>query len=177
MLYEEYLNLLNVKGKKHLLLIATPKGEYPNQYSNEYFDLETSLLANPDSYIDLFEEGKKEIMQYVAFRLYLKSFICDDYRLQYKTTEKLKRFSKDQVESFFVVKEFFNTFPNEEKEEIDAINDGLSYAKTFFEKYPFDKFEFATVQLGKDSDEANVFLKLDLKNDSNNYYFDYVYVR
>jgi hypothetical protein len=46
----------------------------------------------------------------------------------------------------------------------------------FIKKYSLDQFEFASVALGKDSDEANVLIKLNFKNGNDNYYFDYVYV-
>ncbi|WP_102274081.1 hypothetical protein [Cytobacillus massiliigabonensis] len=174
----EYLNQLEGKGKRHVLLIVTPKGMYPTQFSrSEYYDLENAILKSPKSYIDLYEDDEPEIMQFTAFRLFLKPVICDSERLYDKSVSKVRRLKRDEIVSFIVAKQFFNTVPYGEQIEEEAISAGLITAKEFLEKYPLDKFEFASVKLGKDSNEANVFIKLNLKNESDNYYFDYVYVR
>lgn len=174
----QYLNQLEGQNKRHVLFIVTPKGEYPTQFSRaEYFNLENSILKEPKSYIEMYEEDVPEIMQFTAFRLFLKPVICDNERIYDRSIIKLKRLKEDEITSFIVAKHFFDTVPYSKKSEGEAINDGLIQAKEFLEKYPVSKFEFASVKLGKDSEEANVFIKLDLKNDSDDYYFDYVYVR
>lgn len=173
-----YLDQLEGQNKRHVLLVVTPKGEYPTQFSRgEYYNLENSILEKPKSYIELYEEDEPEIMQFTAFRLFLKSVICDNERIHDRSIIKLKRLKKEGITSFIVAKHFFDTVPYSEKTQEKAISDGLKQAEDFLEKYPTSKFEFATVKLGKDSDEANVFIKLDLKKDSDDYYFDYVYVR
>ncbi|MDC7770350.1 hypothetical protein POL88_15590 [Priestia megaterium] len=174
----DYLNKLEGKsGKRHVLLIVTPKGKYPNQFAEEYYELENEILAKPKSYMDLYEENEDEIMQYAAFRLFLKPIICDNYRLYDRSTTKVKRMNRDEIISFIVTKHFYDTVPSSEKTEEEAIKEGVVQAEVLLKQYPLENFEFASVKLGKDSDEANVFIKLDFKNESNNYYFDYVYIR
>ncbi|MED3888279.1 hypothetical protein [Priestia aryabhattai] len=173
----DYLNKLEGKsGKRHVLLIVTPKGSYPDQFSEEYLELENAVLAKPKSYIDLYGENEDEIMQYVAFRLFLKSAICDTYRLYDRSTTRVKRMNRNEITSFIVAKHFYDTVPSSKKTEEVAIADGLLQAEDLLKQYPFESFEFASVKLDKDSDEANVFIKLDFKNESNNYYFNYVYI-
>ncbi|MGG0569759.1 hypothetical protein ABE033_13750 [Priestia megaterium] len=173
----DYLNKLEGKsGKRHVLLIVTPKDNYPDQFSEEYYELENTILAKPKSYIDLYGENENEIMQYVAFRLFLKPVICDNYRLYDRSKTKIKRMNKDEITSFIVAKHFYDTVPSSKKTEEEAITEGLLQADALLKQYPFKNFEFASVKLGKDSDEANVLIKLDFKNKSDNYYFDYVYV-
>lgn len=164
------------RGKRHVLLIVTPKDRFPNQFDNEYYDLESAILAKPKSYIDIYEEDEAEIMQYVAFRLFLKDTICDNYSLYNSTTTRVKRLNRDGIMSFIVAKHFYDTVRSGEKTEEEAIQEGLVQAEEFLGRFPYEKFDFASVKLTKDSDEANVLIKLDFKNDSNHYYFDYVYV-
>ena len=173
-----FIDRLEGKGKRHVLLIVTPKGNYPNQFSGKEYDkLEYSILLNPKSFISLFEEGEKEIMQYVAFRLFLKPVICDSYRLYNKQTIKLKRMGLEEIESFMVTKRFYSTVPYNEETEQEAINIGVNEFKHFIRKYPFEQFEFATVYLDKDSEEANLIPGIDFTNkNKNEIYFDYVYV-
>lgn len=174
---DNYLNKLEGKtGKRHVLLIITPKDNYPNQFDEEYFVLENAVLANPKSYIDIYEENEAEIMQYVAFRLFIKSIICDNYRLYNRSTTRVKRINRDEIISFLVAKHFYNTVPSGLKTEEEAIEEGLLQAEDFLKRYPIENFEFASVSLEKHSNEADILNKLDFKNESDNYYFDYVYV-
>ncbi|QNK89862.1 hypothetical protein H7992_09545 [Sporosarcina sp. resist] len=174
---EQYLDQLEGQNKRHVLLIITPKGEYPTQFSRKkYHNLEDSILENPKSYIGFYEEDVPEIMQFTAFRLFLKPLICDNERIYDRSISKVRRLKKDGIVSFVVAKHFYNTVPYGEKTEENAINEGLSRAEDFLRKYPIEEFEFASVELGKDSDEANIFIKLDLKHDNDDYYFDFVYV-
>ncbi|WP_391123523.1 hypothetical protein [Psychrobacillus sp. L3] len=176
MTIRKYLDQLEGKSKRHVLLIVTPKDEYPTQYSNEYCELEQSILEKPKTYIELFEDGVPEIMQFTAFRLFIKPLICDKEQLSVKSTAHVRRLNEDEITSFIVVKHFYDTVRYGEKLEEDAISHGLVLATEFLENYPINKFEFATVALGKDTDEANVLINLDLKNKSDAYYFDHVYV-
>ncbi|MGD6879283.1 hypothetical protein [Bacillus infantis] len=177
MAIDDYLSkLAGESGKRHVLLIVTPRGNYPNQFDEEYYDLEKAVLNKPKSYIDIYEENEDEIMQYVAFRLFLKSAICDYYRLYDRSTTKVKRISQDEIISFIVAKHFYNTVPSGEKTEEEAIGEGILQAESFLDQFPYTDFEFASVKLGKDSDEANVLIKLDFKNESDEYYFDHVYI-
>jgi hypothetical protein len=169
-------NLEGESGKRHVLLIVTPKNNYPNQFDAEYYDLESAVLAKPKAYISLFEENENEIMQYVAFRLFLKPSICDNYRLSDRSTTRVHRMKKDEVISFFVAKHFYDTVPSGVKTEEDAINEGILQADDFLKRYPTEHFEFASVKLRKDSDEANVLIDLDFKKDNDNFYFDHVYL-
>ena len=84
---------------------------------------------------------------------------------------------EEEIINFFAVKHFYNTVPYGEKKEEQAISDGKMEGKEFLKKFPLNKFEYASVRLEKDSDEANVLIKLDFQNVSDGYYFDYVYVR
>lgn len=173
----KYLNQLEGRNKRHVLLIVTPKNEYPTQFSRaEYSEIEKSILKKPESYIDLYEEGIPEIMQFTAFRLFIKPVICDKERLYDRSITKVKRLDEDRIVSFIVAKHFYDTVPHGEKSEEEAIKYGWGQAQKFLNKYPINKFEFASVELEKDSDEANVFIKLDFKKESEKYYFDYVYV-
>lgn len=172
-----YLSKLEGEGKRHVLIIVTPKNEYPDHIlDNRFYNLEQSILKKPKSYIDIYEENQNEIMQYVAFRLFLSSVICDRYSLVNRITTKIKRLNEKEIISFFVAKYFYDTVPSGKKKEEEAVDEGEIQAEEFLAKYPFDKFEYASVELGKDSDEANVLIKLDFHNQNNNYYFDYVYV-
>lgn len=173
----QYLDQLEGQNKRHVLLIVTPKGEYPTQFSRaEYYNLENSILEKPKSYIEMYEEDEPEIMQFTAFRMFLRPVICDKKLLHNKSLTKVKRVKKEEVISFIVAKHYYNTVPYGEKLEEEAISEGVLQAEKFLKKYPIEKFEFASVKLGKDSEEANVFIKLDLQNVSKDYYFDYVYV-
>lgn len=172
-----YLSKLEGKNKRHVLLIITPKGEYPNQFSNEqFYSLEKAILNKPKSYSYIYNENENEIMQYVAFRLFLKPVICDNYSLVNKTTTKVKRINEEGIRSFFVAKSFYDTVPFGKKTEKEAIDYGLSHSNNFLKRFPLDKFDYASVALTKDSNEANTLILLDFKNKSNSYYFDYVYV-
>ncbi|AJK87674.1 MULTISPECIES: hypothetical protein [Lysinibacillus] len=172
-----YLEKLDGTGKRHVLLIVTSKDSYPTQFSREeYANLEKAILDKPSSYIDLFEPEMPEIMQFTAFRLFLKPIICDKERLSDRSITKVNRLKKDQIISFFVTKHFYNTVPGGKLTQDEAINEGLIIAEQFLEKYPVNIYDFASVKLGKDSNEANILIKLDFKNDSNEHYFDYVYI-
>lgn len=176
MVIMDYLDKLEGTSKRHVLLIVTPKDNYPNQFDKEYYALEKTILAKPKSYIDIFEEEEAEIMQYVAFRLFLKEIICDNYRLYDRSTQRVKRMSRDEIISFNVAKHFYEAVPSGEKTEEEAIKEGVLQAEDFLKQYSFEDYEFATVSLEKDSDEANLITKLDFRNESDNFYFDYVYV-
>lgn len=172
-----YLNKLEGNsGKRHVLLIVTPKDKYPNQFDAEYYELESSVLAKPKSYINLYEEDEAEIMQYVAFRLFLKSVICDNYRLYDRSITRVHRMNRDEIISFIVAKHFYDTVPSGKKTEEEAIKEGILQAEAFLKQYPVEHFEFASVKLRKDSDEANVLIQMDFINNTDNFYFDYVYV-
>lgn len=175
MYINDYLNKLEVQGKKHVLLIATPKDKYPNQYDAEYYKLENAILAEPKSYLGIYEENEDEIMQYVAFRIFLKPIICDYYSVSNRTTTKVKRFGRDEIISFIVAKHYYDTVPVGVKTEVEAIEDGKLQAENFLKQYPIEKFEFASVQLRKDRGETNILLKLNFKKESDNYYFDHIY--
>ena len=173
----KYLEKLDGKGKRHVLMIVTPKGSYPTQFSrDDYTDLENAILDKPNSYIDLFEHEVPEIMQFTAFRLFLKPIICDKERLYDKSITRVNRLKKDQIISFFVTKHFYNNVPSGELAEEEAIKEGITSAEQFLEKYPVNNFDFASMELGKDSAEANILIKLNFKNSSNEHYFDYVYI-
>lgn len=177
MAIQKYLEKLEGEGKRHVLMIVTPKGSYPTQFSrDDYTSLENAILDKPNAYIDLFEQDVAEIMQFTAFRLFLKPIICDKERLFDNSITMVNRLKKDQIISFFVTKHFYDNVPSGKLTEEEAINEGLTLAEQFLVKYPVNNFEFASVKLGKDSDEANILIKLDFKNDSNQYYFDYVYI-
>lgn len=103
-------------------------------------------------------------MQFTAFRLFIKPLICDKEQLSVKSTAHVRRLNEDEITSFIVERHFYDTVRYVEKFEEDAIS-GL-----------VNKFEFATVALEKDSDDANVLINLDLKSNSDAYYFGYVYV-
>ncbi|WP_430788395.1 hypothetical protein VBD025_00860 [Virgibacillus flavescens] len=174
-----YINKLEGKGKRHVLLIITPKGEYPNQFSRrEFQNLENAILEKPKSYISLFEDDENEIMEYAAFRLFLKPVICDNYRLHDKSTIKLKRLNEEEIKSFTITKHFYETVPYGKKKEQEAINDGIKKAEQFKKDFPIDNYEFASVKLDKNSDEANIFIDLNLKSNKNDkdIYFDFIYV-
>ncbi|MCR8633482.1 hypothetical protein [Paenibacillus radicis (ex Xue et al. 2023)] len=173
-----YLDKLEGTGKRHVLLIVTPRDEYPINFLDEkYYMLEQAILENPKSYIGIYDQDEKEIMQYTAFRLFLRPVICDKYSLVYKETTKVKRLNEKEIISYFVTKHFYDTVPFGEKSEEEAIKEGKIQAKEFLENHTLDEYEFASVKLGKDSNEANTLIKLNFKNENENYYFDYVYVR
>lgn len=173
----QYLSKLEGNNKRHVLLVVTPKGAYPTQYSyEEYYHLEKAILEKPKSYIDLYEEDEPEIMQFAAFRIFLKPIICDAERLYDKSLNRVKRLNKEEITSYFIARHFYDTVPYGEKNEEDAIIDGKTQFEKFIEKYPLDKFEFASVELSKDSTEANILIKINFKNQDKNFYFDYVYV-
>ncbi|NFA59473.1 hypothetical protein K8O96_12055 [Clostridium sporogenes] len=174
---ESYLEKLEGNSKRHVLLIMTPKDEYPNQFSyDEYFNLEESILDKPKSYVGIYDKNQDEIMQYVVFRLFLKPMICDKYRLSNRTITKVKRIKKEEIVSFFVAKSFYDTVPSGEKTQDEAIDYGITKGEEFLKEFPLDKFEYASVALDKDSDEANTLISLDFTNKNDKYYFDYVYV-
>lgn len=174
---ESYLGNLEGNHKRHVLLIMTPKDKYPNQFSyDEYFNLEESILDKPKSYVGIYDKNQDEIMQYVAFRLFLKSKVCDRYSLSNKMMAKVRRINREGIISFFVVKSFYDTVPSGEKKQKEAIDYGLTKGKEFLKRFPLDKFEYVSVALDKDSNEANVLISLDFTNQSDKYYFDYVYV-
>lgn len=176
MTIRKYLDQLEGESKRHVLLIVTPKGAYPTQYSREYYELEQAILENPKSYIELFEDSVPEIMQFTAFRLFLKSIICDNEQLSAQSITHVRRLDEAEITSFIVAKHYYDTVRYGEKLEEDAISHGLVQATEFLERYPVEKFEFGSVELGKDSNAANVLINLNLKNNSDTYYFDYVYV-
>jgi hypothetical protein len=173
-----YIDRLEGKSKRHVLLIVTPKDKYPiNFLEEDYYSLEKSILQTPKEYMSLYHDDPNEIMQYVAFREYLRPLICDKYNMAYRTIEKIRRLRKEDIISFIVTKHFFDTVPSSLKKEEVAITDGLSLAEDFLKKFPLDKFEHTSVKVGKDSTEANVLIDISFENKSNDYYFDHVYVR
>ncbi|MDO3675929.1 hypothetical protein [Paenibacillus ehimensis] len=173
-----YLDKLEGTSKRHVLLIVTPKEKYPNQYLDEtYYELEKSILEKPRSYISVYGDDPNEVMQFVAFREYIRPEFTDRYLLREDRTNKVKRMDEKELISFIVAKHFYDTVPYGEKKEEEAIKDGEVQANQFLEKYPLSRFEHASVVLGKDTKEANVLIKLNFTNLSDNYYFDYVYVR
>lgn len=174
----DYLDRLEGKSKRHVLLIVTPKDKYPiNFLEEDYYSLERAILQTPKAYMSLYGDDPNEIMQYVAFREYLRPLICDKYHMANKKTEKVKRLRKEDIVSFIVAKHFFDTVPSSQKKEEEAITDGLSLAEEFLLKFPLSKFEHTSVKVGKDSTEANVLIEISFENRINNYYFDHVYIR
>jgi hypothetical protein len=171
-----YLNILQVVGIKHIMLIVTPKDEYPiSILDDKFYKLEQSVLVDPKSYISVYEEGENEIMQYVAFRMFISRVICDQYNLHDRSVNRVKRLDINGLVSFFVVKHFYDTVPYGENNGEEAINEGERKAKEFLQDHPLDRYEYACVTLEKDSIEANVLLDLHLNNESMDFYFGRVY--
>jgi hypothetical protein len=174
----DYLDKLEGKSKRHMLLIVTPKDKYPiNFLEEEYYLLEKSILQKPKGYMSLYGDDPNEIMQYVAFRQYLRPLICDKYDMVYKKNDKIKRAKKEEITSFIVTKHFFDNVPSGLKTEDAAISDGLNLAKDFISKFPLSRFEHVLVKVRKDSNEANVLIDISFENKTEDYYFDHVYIR
>ncbi|GIO88550.1 hypothetical protein J25TS5_54820 [Paenibacillus faecis] len=175
---DQYLDRLEGSSKRHILLIVAPKGKYPINFLDEdYHSFERSILQNPKEYISLYGDDPNEIMQYVAFREYIRPLICDKYSLVYNTKEKVRRATKEEITSFIVAKSFFDSVPSGLKTEEESIEDGLTQAYDFLNKFSLERFEHTLVKLGKDSDEANVVINISLKNNTDEYYFERVHIR
>lgn len=171
---ESYISQLGGNGKRPVLLIVTPKNEYPKYLSDErYNNFEKAILKNPKSYTYIFEENEKEIMQYVGFRYFLKPAICEYHN---GLAENLKKLNEKDVINFFIAKHFFATVPFGEKSEEEAIKYGKELGGKFIDKFPINKFEYTSTFFVKDSEQYNMLMKLDFNNQNINYYFDYVYI-
>ena len=174
----QYLDKLEGNSKRHVLLIVAPKEKYPiNLLEEEYYALERSILKNPRECISLYGDDPNEIMQYVAFRLYIRPIICDKYSMSNNRTDKFKRAKKEEITSFIITKHFFNTVPTSLLSEEESIIEGLTLAKDFLDKFPIDRYEHVLVKVGKDSDEANILIDISFENNNEDYYFDRVYIR
>lgn len=171
---ESYISHFGGNGKRPVLLIVTPKNEYPKYLSDErYNNFERAILKNPKSYTYIFEENENEIMQYVGFRHFIKPAICNYYN---RPAENLKKLNEKDVINFFIVKHFYETVPFGLKVEDEAIESGRELGNKFIDKFPIDKFEYASTFFIKDSDECNLLMKLDFNYQNSDYYFDYVYI-
>ncbi|WP_339307656.1 hypothetical protein [Paenibacillus sp. FSL R5-0519] len=173
---QNYLDSLNSSGKHHLILVVAPKGEFPTDIIDQkYLMFEKSILKNPKSYIGLYENELDEIMQFTAFRIFLKDEVTDHYNLPYSTVEGKKRATSEEVLNFFVVKEFYNHVPHGNKSEEDAITEGTESGREFLKKYNNDEYEYVITSLGKHSNAANVLLDINFSSNEA-YHFDKVYI-
>lgn len=174
---DEYIDNLQVQGKKHIVMIVTPKDEYPDNFIDvKYHKFEKGILKNPLSYISLYDSGQSEIMQYTAFRIFVKPVICDKYSIRYRTTEKLRRLNEKGIRSFFVVQRFYESVPSGTRTEAESINEGNNRSLDFIAKHPLEHFEYGFAIIEKDSNEANVLMDIDFNGENEGYYFAPVYV-
>ncbi|MEM4994912.1 hypothetical protein WKH56_20320 [Priestia sp. SB1] len=131
-----YMGKLGIDRKCYPLLTVTPKGEYPTKsYGEKMNQFAKEVLFEHDYYIGLFNPDRKEILQDVFFREYTIPLIGRSDEDDFHSASKTK------IESYFVVKKFYETVPHSELSEEQAIEQGKQDAKEFIKRYPSDKYD------------------------------------
>jgi hypothetical protein len=174
---QKYLNKFDANEKCFLLLTIAPKNHYPlKSYGDEFENYVEHIFQGEDKYIGLFDPDRKEILQDVAFKIYTMPLIGDSYDIRSKHTNKVKRATKEDIEAFVIIQEFFNTVPYGELKEVEAIAQGMQKAEDFLNKFSLTDHEITITKHGRHEDGTQSLIKMEF-NCSNGYYFDTVYVR
>ncbi|MFA1510001.1 hypothetical protein ACDN41_12295 [Priestia aryabhattai] len=159
-----YMNKLGIDRKCYPLLAVTPKGEYPTKsYGAKMNQFTNQILSNQDHYIGLFNQDRKEILQDVFFKEYTVPLIgCND-------ESPFTNASKTKIESYFIVKKFYETVPHSELSEEQAIEQGKQDAKEFIKRYPSDKYDIG-ITIAKRGEDGAEFLGDLIFDESNQEY-------
>ncbi|MEK3733795.1 hypothetical protein MKX64_15450 [Paenibacillus sp. FSL M8-0334] len=176
MLITKYLDFLDVTGKSYSLLAIAPKGKYPlRSYGNEFNNFAKEVLSKENKYIGIFENNRPEILQDVAFRLFTIPLVGDEYSMVNQETLKNKRATKEQLEAFYVSKEFYDTVPSGQKTEAEAIESGIERARPYIDKYLDGNYDVVITNVNR-HDQGVIYLH-DMEFDRTNteYVFDYCY--
>lgn len=174
---EQYLNRIHGRGKRFAALIVTPKDRYPTNFNDEkYWDFVDSILLNPSHYIGVFQTERPEMMQEVAFKIFVRPLIADYYHLSTKTTDYAPRAKHENIEAFWVAKSFYAHVPYGEMTEEEAIKKGLGLAEEFLDKYPIGSYEFVVKDINRHDDGASILNDLAFNKADSDYYFDFVYI-
>ncbi|WP_199614428.1 hypothetical protein [Paenibacillus alkalitolerans] len=173
---QKYLDTVNVEGKSFVFCVIAPKGKYPlKSFGKEFDNYASQVFGGKEKYISLFEQGRPEILQDVAFKIYTLPLIGDSYSVGQRETIEEKRATKDQMEAFIVVKEFYNTVPYGELIEEEAIKQGLEKAKDFIKRYPKEKYDVVIKKVRRHDDGAQILIDMEFDRDNKEYVFDFCY--
>jgi hypothetical protein len=173
---QKYLDAVDVTGKSFVLCAITPKEKFPQKsYSEDFHMFAKQILTDDDNYISLFEAGRKEILQDVAFKIYTLPLIGDSYDFQHRRIVKQKRATKEQIEAFIVLKEYYNTVPHGELSEEEAVRNGLEKADSFIKKYPSNKHDIVIKNVKRHEDGVSILREMTFNNDNDEYYFGFCY--
>jgi hypothetical protein len=167
---ESLLEKFNVDRKSFLLLTVTPKGKYPLKSYGKEFENFVANIFSKDKYIGIFNQGRPEILQDVAFKLFTMPLIGDSYR----KTIKIPRSNEEKIKSFFAIKMFYQTVPHGELTEEEAIKNGIKIGEDFLQQYPIDSHEFTIIRHSRYEDGVQCLFEMEF-DFSEGYYFDYVY--
>ncbi|MCV2523161.1 MULTISPECIES: hypothetical protein [Bacillus] len=172
-----YRKCLSVNYESIILLVATPKGKYPSKS----VDLKTKEFVNEilykEYYIDIYEKGKKEILQDTAFKLFTLPLIGDSFDHKVNKTVANSRASEDKVEAFFVLQSINKEFQeNNSNISIDkAIKRGEESAKLFLNCYPLGTHDVSVIPVERGNEGVELLLDMKFKDNASEYYFDFTY--
>ncbi|MGG4434521.1 hypothetical protein AAXE64_08165 [Priestia megaterium] len=172
MTIKSYMDTLGIDRKCFLLLTVTPKGEYPTKsYGNKMDEFTKQVLFEHDHYIGLFNPDRKEILQDVFFKEYTVPLIGRSEEDDFRTV------SKSKIESYFVVKKYYETVPNSELSEEQAIEYGKQDAKEFIKRYPSDKYDIGITLVKRGEEGAEHLGDLLFDESNQEYKFDFFHCR
>lgn len=176
MIITKYMDAIGIDRKCFVALVVAPKGLYPTKsYGAEFDQFADNVLNKKSGYINLFEEGRPEIMQDVAFKLFTVPLIGDSYDLPNMQTIKRPRATAQDIENYFIVKTFYNTVPYEELSEEQAIKKGKEAAAKFLEKYLPEELEIVVTTLGRHEVGTQILKDMSFARDHEQYLFDFFY--
>ncbi|QPK89801.1 DUF3775 domain-containing protein [Bacillus velezensis] len=169
---EAYKSNLGIFEKSYVLLIVTPRDKFPestdNKLVNEFLK---GIFPNKDKYIGIYEESRDEILQDVYFRMRVFPLIQDKYN--YANMRVIYRANKQEIESYFAVKEFYDQV-SKCVSESRALYKGLDKATSFLDKYPLNDFDVKIVRSER-YDDGCVFLDEMSFENSDGYHFEYFF--
>lgn len=173
---DKYLDTFQTDSKCFLLLSITPKDKYPlKSYGDEFDNFVKNIFNNKEKYIGIFDSKRKEILQDVAFKLFTMPLIGDTYDLPNSITIKAPRATKEKLQAFIILKEFFDKVPFGEASEEEAIIVGKEKYKSFLEKYPIDECEITITKHNRYEDGVQYLIDMEF-DFSEGYFFDKLYV-
>lgn len=172
----KYMDALNIDRKCFVALVVAPKGMYPEKSYGQKLDLFVkNVLIEKSGYISLFEEGRPEIMQDVAFKLFTVPLIGDSYSLINDELTKKPRANARDIENYFIVKRFYKTVPYSELTEEEAIQKGKREAEEFLKNYSPTELEIVVTTLGRDEDGVQNLGDFSFTQGNDQYHFNFFY--
>ncbi|MGV4321239.1 hypothetical protein [Bacillus mojavensis] len=170
---DAYKSNLGIFKKSFVILTVTPKNKFPENADNKLIDeFLKGIFPNKDKYMGIYKQSRNEVLQDVYFRMKVLPLIQDKYNFATKGRVAY-RADKQDIESYFAVKEFYDQVPKGVSEG-RALNKGLNAAASFLDRYPLHEYEIKIAK-GERHDDGCVFLDDMTFENSEGYHFEYFF--